>query len=72
MLAHRLAVQHRVVLERLFDLNGVQVQPLRDFRDHLVADEAVLVLRIHQHRNQRAALHRIQVLQSLEPRRKLW
>src|SRR6266403_1358930 len=47
------------------------VQPLSDFRDHFVADAAVFILRIHQHGNQRAALHRIAALQQFKFRRKL-
>ena len=42
MFAPRLAMQHGVILERLFDLHGVQIQPLGDFRDQFVADVAQL------------------------------
>src|SRR6266567_1285723 len=66
MLAPRLAVQHRIVGQRLFDLHVVQVQPPPDLRDHFIADAAVLILRVHQHGNQRAALHRIAGLQFLK------
>ena len=62
-LAHGLAVQHGVVGESFFDLNVVQVQPPRDFRDHLVADAAIFVLRVHQHGNQRAAFEGVRGLQ---------
>jgi len=44
VLAHRLAVQHRVVRQRFFHFHGPHVQALRDLRDHLVADATVLVL----------------------------
>ncbi len=72
MLAHRLAMQHRVVGERLFDLNGAEIEASGNFRDHFVADETEFVLRVQQHRDQRAALDRIGVLQAFESRRKLW
>src|SRR6266849_3626741 len=71
VLAHRLPAQHRVVRQSLFNLHVIKVQALPDFRDHLVADAAIFILRIHQHGNQRAALHRITVLQQFESRRKL-
>src|SRR5215472_3253479 len=70
MLAHGLAMQHRVVRQRFFDLDIVQIQSARDFRNHFVADVAVFVLRVHQHRNQRAALDGIAGLQLLEFSRK--
>src|SRR5690242_12846859 len=70
MLAHGLAVQHRIVGQRFFDLHVVQVEAPGDFNDHFVADVAEFVLRVHQHGNQGAALDRIPGLQLLEFRRK--
>ena len=63
VLAHRLAAQHRVVRQRFFDLHVVEVKPAPNLGDHFIADVAVLVLCVHQHRNQGAALHRIAALQ---------
>ena len=72
VLAHRLAMQHGVILERFLDLHGAKIEARGDFRDHFVADETEFVLRVHQHRDQRAALDRISVLQVFESCRKLW
>src|SRR5579859_2531141 len=71
VLAQRFAAKHGIVGERFFDLHGVKFEAPRYFRDHLVADEAELVLRVHHHRDERAALHRICVLQLFEFRREL-
>src|SRR5438552_15309782 len=72
MLAPGLAVQYRLIRQRLLDLHVIQVQPPPDFRDHLVVDTSVLVLRVHQHGDQRAVLYRIARLQLLKLRRKCW
>src|SRR5882762_2196189 len=72
MLAPGLAMQHRVIRQRFLDLHVVQVQPPPDFRDHLVADASLLILRVHQHGDQRAALHRIAGLQLFKLRGKCW
>ena len=45
--------------QRFFDLDVIQVQPPPDLRNHFIADVAEFVLRIHQHGDQRAALHGI-------------
>src|ERR1700730_15087091 len=71
VLAHGLAVQHRVVLQSLFNLHVVEPQPAPDLLDHLVAHAAVFILRVHHHGDQRAALGRIAVLEQFELRRKL-
>src|SRR6266851_2192660 len=72
VLAHGLAAQHGVIRQRLFHLHRAQIEPLRDFRDHFVAYAAVLVLRVHHHGNERAALEGIAVLERLEARGELW
>ncbi len=72
VLAHRFSAQHRVIRQGLFDLHVVQVQPSPNLRDHLIADATVLVLRVQQHRNQRAPLHGIAGLQLFKLRRKCW
>src|SRR6266852_6201113 len=64
--AHGLAAQHGIIRQRLFHLHRAQIQPLRDFRDHFIAYAAVLVLRVHHHGNERAALEGIAVLERLE------
>ena len=58
-LARRLAPQHRVVGQSFRHLQGVQVQPPGDFRDHFVAHAAEFVLRVHEHGDERGALYGI-------------
>ncbi len=59
ILADGLAAQHRVISHRLGNLSHVQVEPPRDFSEHVIADESVIILRVHHHRDQRRALERI-------------
>ncbi len=71
MLAHGLAPQHRIIGEGFLDLKGVEIEAPGDLRDHFIADGAVLILRVHEHRDERAALKRITGLQFFEFRREL-
>ena len=66
VLAPRLAAQHGVKPQGLLHLNCAKLQAARDLFDQFIRDEAVFVLRVQQHRNQRASLHGVAILQLLK------
>ena len=61
-----LAAQHGVIRHCLGDLQNIQVEPERDFADHVIADVSELILRVDQHGNQRRSFHRIACCECLE------
>src|SRR5882724_11950406 len=71
MLAHRFATKHGVIGERFLDLDGVEFEALGNFRDHFIAHATELILRVHHHGDESAALDRVSVLQFVESRREL-